>query len=344
MRPTLILGLSAALVATLATSLPAPAAAQATLQQVRARGELVCAVNGGLAGFALPDTQGVMRGLDADTCRAIAAAALGDAGKVRFVGLNVPQALAALREGRVDVASRNLTQTMARDAELGLSPAGINFYDGQGFLVPAAGGTTEAKGLDGKRICVTAGTSNEQVMADTARRLGIAYTPVTAPDFAGMRDNYLAGRCDAVSADFSILTVLRQTGTADPAAHRLLPDIVSREPLGPLVRDGDPHWRSLVFWVVNVMLEGEAYVIGRSNAVARRADPSPLLRRILGAEPGLGAPLGLADDWAFRVLSQVGNYAEVYESSLGQGSVLKLERGLNALWRSGGLMYPIPMR
>ncbi|NKE48252.1 transporter substrate-binding domain-containing protein [Roseomonas frigidaquae] len=341
MRPMLILGLTASLLAGLAAL---PAAAQSTLEQVRARGELLCATNTGLAGFAQADAQGVVRGLDADTCRAIAAAALGDANKVRFLGMTTPQAIAALREGRVDVASRNLTQTMGRDTDLGLSPAGINFNDGQGFLVPAAARITEAKGLDGKRICVVAGTSNAQAQSDAARRLGIRTTPVESPGFAGLRDDYAAGRCDAISADLSSLLVLRQTGTADPAAHLLLPDIISREPLGPLVRDGDPHWRSLVFWVVNVMLEGEARDIGTANAAARRADPSPLVRRILGAEPGLGTPLGLSDDWAFQVLRQVGNYGEVFERNLGQGSSLKLERGLNALWNRGGLMYPIPMR
>ncbi|MGK7865543.1 transporter substrate-binding domain-containing protein [Falsiroseomonas sp. E2-1-a4] len=337
MRQTLILGLIAALTAL-------PATAQTTLEQVRARGEVLCATNAGLPGFAQADAQGIIRGLDADTCRAIAAAALGDATKVRFIGLTTPQALAALREGRVDVASRNLTQTMGRDTDLGLAPAGINFNDGQGFLVPVASGITDPKALDGKRICVVAGTSNAQAQSDLVRRLGIRTTPVEAPAFAGLRDDYVAGRCDAVSADMSSLIVLRQTGTADPAAHRLLPDIISREPLGPLVRDGDPHWRSLVFWVVNVMLEGEARNIGTTNAAARRTDPSPLVRRILGAEPGLGAPLGLADDWAFQVLSQVGHYGEVFERNLGQGSALKLDRRLNALWNRGGLMYPIPMR
>ncbi|WP_439595848.1 transporter substrate-binding domain-containing protein [Falsiroseomonas sp.] len=340
MRLKLILGLAAAL----SLALPGMAAAQATLEQVRARGELLCATNTGLAGFAQADAQGVVRGLAADTCRAIAAAALGDAARVRFLPMTPPQALAAVREGRADVASANLTQTMSRDAGLGLSPAGVNFFDGQGFLVPLAAGVREAKALDGRRICVAPGTSNDQALADAARRLGIAFAAVDTPSFAEMREAYAAGRCEVASADLSTLIALRQTGTAEPTAHALLPEIISREPLGPLVRDGDPHWRSLVFWVVNVMLEGEARDIGTGTAAARRADPSPLVRRILGAEPGLGAPLGLPDDWAFRVLSQVGNYAEVYERSLGEGSALKLERGLNALWSRGGLMYPIPMR
>lgn len=342
MRMNLVASLAGGLAVLAAAALPA--AAQSTLAQVRARGAVICGTNTGLTGFAQADAQGRLRGLDADTCRAIAAAALGDAEKVRFVQGTTPEIIAALREGRIDVASRNLTQTMARDADLGLSPAGIIFYDGQGFLVPSAARIADARGLDGKRICVVAGTSNEQAMADSARRLGISYTPVTAPGFAGMRDAYGAGQCDAVSADMSSLVSLRQTGTTDPTAHVLLPDIISREPLGPLVRDGDSHWRSLVFWVVNVMLEGEAREIGMTSAEARRADPSPLVRRILGSAPGMGAPLGLSDDWAFQVLRQVGHYGEVFERNLGRGSVLGLERGLNALWNRGGLMYPIPMR
>ncbi|MGX9965868.1 transporter substrate-binding domain-containing protein [Roseomonas sp. F4] len=333
----------AAGLATLATA-ASPAVAQSTLAQVRARGAVICGTNTGLTGFAQVDAQGRVLGLDADTCRAIAAAALGDAEKVRFVQGTTPDIIAALRQGQIDVAARNLTQTMARDADLGLSPAGINFYDGQGFLVPAAPRIADARGLDGKRVCVVTGTSNELAMADTARRIGISYTPVATPGFAGLRDAYAAGQCDAVSADLSSLVVLRQTGTANPTAHVLLPDIISREPLGPLVRDGDAQWRSLVFWVVNVMLEGEARGIGTTTAEARRADPSPLVRRILGTEPGLGAPLGLADDWAFQVLRQVGHYGEVYERNLGRGSALGLERGLNSLWNRGGLMYPIPMR
>jgi len=336
--PVLLLGqLSAA----------APALAQApggTLGQVRARGELICGTNPGLPGFAQRDAGGVMRGLDADTCRAVAAAVLGDASKVRFVPVATPEAPAALREGRVDLVARNMTQTMSRDVDLGLSPAGINFYDGQSFLVPVASRVEEGKALDGKRVCVHPGTSNEVALSDSARRLGITVTQVPLTGLAATGEAYAAGRCDAVTGDVSFLLVLRQTRTADPAAHQVLPDIISREPLGPLVRDGDAQWRSVVTWVVNAMLEAEALDVTSANAAARRGDPSIRIRRFLGAEPGMGAPLGLADDWVFRIVSEVGNYAEVYERSLGAGSPFKLPRGLNALWNRGGLMYPIPMR
>lgn len=338
MRKLLLGGLIAALVA-------APALAQRpTLDAVRARGEVVCGTNPGLPGFAQPDAQGIHRGLDADTCRAVAAAALGDAAKVRFVPLTVPEAVEALRAGRVDLVARNLTQTMTRDVDLGLALAGTNFYDGIGFMAPRASGIGDPAQLAGRRICVSEGSAGEQALADFARRSGFAVTPVPVTGLAGFREAYGAGRCEVASVDVSGLLVLRQTATADPAAHEILPDTISREPLGPLVRDGDTHWRGLVFWSLNAMLEAEALGISSANAEAMRASPSPRIRRLLGAEPGLGAPLGLADDWAFQVIRQVGSYAEVFERHLGEGSPLRLQRGLNALYDRGGLHYPIPMR
>jgi general L-amino acid transport system substrate-binding protein len=322
----------------------AAAAQSPTLDAVRARGELLCGTNPGLVGFALPDAQGIHRGLDADTCRAVAAAVFGDAGKVRFVPLSTPDAPAALRDRRVDVVARNLTLTMTRDVEQELSVTAVNFYDGQGFLVPRAAGIRDVAQLAGASICVPEGSSNELALADFARRQGIAYTPVPVVGLAGFREAYQSGRCGVASADQSGLIALRQTGLADPAAHELLPDVISREPLGPLVRDGDPHWRSLVAWTVNALLEAEDLGITANNAEAMRASPSARIRRFLGAEPGLGAPLGLSDDWAFRVIRQVGNYGEVFERSLGSESPLALPRGLNAMYDRGGLMYPIPMR
>jgi general L-amino acid transport system substrate-binding protein len=340
MRPILIPALLAAVIA-------APAAAQTaptTLAAVRARGELLCGTNPGLPGFAQADAAGVVRGLDADTCRAVAAAVFGDAARARFVPVGVAEGLQALRAGRVDLLARNLTQTLSRETGFSLSAAGINFYDGQGFLVPGSAGIADAKGLDGKRVCVGAGTSSELALADAARRLDVTFVVVPVDGFAGLRDAYAAGACEAASADASQLVALRQTGTADPAAHEMLPDIISREPLGPLVRNDDAQWHDIVVWSVNVLAEAEALGVNSANAAARRADPSPRLRQFLGASPGFGAGLGLADDWAFRIVSQVGNYAEVFERNLGENSPLKLERGLNALWSRGGLLYPIPMR
>jgi general L-amino acid transport system substrate-binding protein len=339
MRSILLLGLAAVLAAE-------PVAAQTsagTLGQVRARGELVCGTNPGLAGFALRDEQGAWRGLDADTCRAVAAAVLGDATKVRFVPLGVADGIAALQAGSVDLLARNLTFTMSRDVDLGMSLTAVSFYDAQGFLVPTASGIRAADGLAGKRVCVGAGTSNEVALGDAARRLGITITIVPVSGFAGLRDAYRQGQCDAASSDSSQLAALRQ-GMDTPAAHETLPDTISREPLGPMVRDGEAAWRSIVTWSVNAMIEAEALGLTASNAAARRSDASPLMRRFLGAEPGLGTPLGLADDWAFRIVTQVGSYAEVFDRNLGAASALKLDRGLNALWNRGGLMYPIPMR
>ncbi|NKC29663.1 amino acid ABC transporter substrate-binding protein [Falsiroseomonas selenitidurans] len=339
MRSLFLIGLAALLGA-------APALAQpgSTLAQVRARGSLVCGADIGLLGFSQRDAQGVVRGLDADTCRAVAAAVLGDADKVTFTGGSRQQQLMALREGRIELAASNLTQTMARDVDLGLSPTAVNYYDGQGFLVPASPPVANLAGLDGKRICITSGTTTEMGLADAARRLSIQVTPVVVGDAASLAAAYREGRCDAMTSDISELLVLRQTGTTDPAAHVLLPDIISREPLGPLVRDGDSQWRSIVFWVVNLLLEAEAREITAANAEARKNDPSAIVRRMMGGMPGFGTPLGLADDWGFQVISQVGNYGEIYERNLGEGSSLKIDRGLNALWNRGGLMYPIPMR
>ncbi len=329
----------------LALTLPSlPAAAQGVLAQVRARGEVICGTNPGLAGFAQADANGRLAGLDADTCRAIAAAVLGDAGKVRFFQAPTPATVDALREGRIDVAARNLTQTMTRDTELGLATAGVSFYDGQGFLVARGSQIADLRGLDGMRVCVPAGSSNEQVLADVTRRFGLSITPVPVEGFAAFRRVYAEGGCESVSTDISTLLVLRQTGTDVPADHDILPDIVSREPLGPMVKDGDSQWRSIVFWTLNALVEAEALGITAANAEAQRASPSARVRQFLGAEPGLGAPLGLADDWAFQVIRQVGNYGEVFDRAFGQASVFKLQRGLNALWNQGGLLYPIPMR
>lgn len=329
----------------LGLTLAAPAFAQSpTLDAVRARGAVVCAVNTGLAGFAQADAQGTVRGLDADTCRAVAAAVFRDATRVRFLGATVADALRAVTDRQADLAARNLTQTMTRDTSGGLAAAGVNFFDGQGFLARRAANIGRLADLAGKRVCVPADSSNEIALQDLARRERIALTAVPTPSFAAIRDAYASGACDVVSADLSGLAVLRLTGTTDAAAHVVLPDVISRDPLGPLVRDGDPHWRSLVFWTLNTLLEAEALGINAGNVEAMRASPSPRIRRLLGAEPGLGAPLGLADDWAFQVIRQVGNYAEVFERNLGAGSPVRLQRGLNALYDRGGLMYPIPMR
>jgi general L-amino acid transport system substrate-binding protein len=324
--------------------LAGPAMAQnRTLDAVRARGTLVCGTNPGLPGFAAPGPDGVYRGLDADTCRAVAAAVFGDAGRVAFRPVSVPDAPGMLRAGEADIVARNLSLTMSREVQQGLAGTAVNFFDTQGFLAPRSLNVVSMAQLDGKRICVPAGSTVEIAVAEAARRERIRLLAVPATGFAAIRDAYYAGACDAVAGETPGLMLIR-LGAPDPAAHAMLHDVLGGEPLGPFVRAGDLHWRSLVFWTVNALIEAEALGITAANAEAMRASPSIRIRRFLGSEPGLGAPLGLAEDWAFQVIRQLGNYGEIFERNLGQGSALRLDRGLNDLYSRGGLLYPIPMR
>ncbi|WP_203077331.1 transporter substrate-binding domain-containing protein [Falsiroseomonas ponticola] len=332
------------LIASLLLALPMAAAAQSpTLDAVRARGEVTCAIHTGLPGFAAAGPDGRVAGIDADTCRAVAAAVLGDAGKVRFVPGSMADSLAATAAGRVDLVARAATQTMMRDTALGLAAAGVTVFDGQGFVVRRASGIEDLSGLAGRTVCVTAGSTNELALSDAAKRAGISLTPLPLPTLPELLAAYGEGRCEALSADRVPLAGLVATrfGTAD---HAVLPDVISREPLGPFVRDGDRGWEQIAFWTVNALTEAEAMGITSANAATLRDSGPPRIRRLLGGLPGMGAPLGLADDWMFRVVTQVGNYAEVYERNLGAGSPIGLARGLNQLYDRGGLLYPIPMR
>ncbi|MBX9594231.1 MAG: transporter substrate-binding domain-containing protein [Roseomonas sp.] len=332
------------LIAILMMGLPLAVGAQpSTLDAVRARGELLCAVHTGLPGFAAAGPDGRVAGIDADTCRAVAAAALGDAGKVRFVPGSMADSLAATAAGRVDMLARAATQTMMRDTALGLAAAGVTVFDGQGFVVRRASGIEDLAGLEGRTVCVTAGSTNEQALADAAKRAGIAITPVALPTLPELLAAYGEGRCQALSADMVPLAGLVATRFG-AAGHRMLADVISREPLGPFVRDGDRRWEQIAFWTVNAMIEAEAMGITSANAAAMRDGGPARVRRLLGGLPGIGAPLGLGDDWVFQVVTQVGNYAEVYERNLGAGSPIGLARGLNQLFDRGGLLYPIPMR
>lgn len=332
------------LLATTLVGLAGPALAQRpTLDAVRARGTLICGTNPGLPGFAAPGPNGVYQGLDADTCRAIAAAVLGDATRVTFRPVATPDAPRMLLDREADVVARNLTKTMGREVVQGIEGTAVNFYDTQGFLVRRSLNAETLAQITGTRVCVAAGTTLETGLDELIQREGLRLTPVPVPGFAGARDAYLAGQCDAVSGGTQAIALIR-AGAPDPAAHVVLRDMVGREPLGPLVRHGDPHWRSLVFWVVNALLEAEDLGITAANVAAMRASPSARIRRLLGAEPGIGAPLGLADDWVFQVIRQLGNYGEIFERNMGPRSPLHVDRGLNHLFTSGGLMYPIPMR
>lgn len=334
--------------ALLASLLPllaaAPAQAGPTLDGAKARGQIICGVNSGVAGFSAPDSRGEYQGLDADFCRAVAAATLGDAAKVRFVPTTYQTRFVALQSGEIDVLARNVTQTLMRDTALGFNMAGVNFYDGQGFLVPKASGIAGAKQLDGATVCVLPGSTSELNLGDYARRERLNIQPVVLGSMDEMTTAYQAGRCDAMTTDASQLAALRVSALREPAAHVILPERISKEPLGPMVRHGDEEWRDIVAWTLAAMIEAEELGVTRENAERMRGGQDPNVLRLLGATPGFGKALGLPEDWAYQAIRQVGNYGEVFERTLGRGSPIGLERGLNDLWTRGGLMYALPLR
>ncbi|GAC1347075.1 MAG: amino acid ABC transporter substrate-binding protein [Acetobacteraceae bacterium] len=326
------------------TLLAAASARAATLETVQARGALVCGVNTGVAGFSAPNTQGVYSGLDVDFCRAVAAATLGDPDKVRYVPTTYQTRFVLLQSGEIDVLARNVTITLTRETSLGLSGAGVNFYDGQGFMVPKRSGITAAKALDGASICVLPGSTSEQNLADFARRNGLKISPVILDSMDSMSEAYQSGRCDAMTTDASQLAALRIAAMREPDGHVILPERISKEPLGPLVRKGDEGWLMIVKYVLMAMIQAEELGVGAGNVEAMRGSADPDIRRLLGTEPGLGKALGLSEDWAFRAVKAVGNYGESFDRNLGRGSRIGLERGLNDLWSRGGLMYALPLR
>jgi len=326
----------------------APAAAQQappgpTLAAVRAKGVLDCGAHPGAPGFGAMDSQGVYRGLDADTCRAIAAAVLGDPNKVRWTVLTSAARLAALQSGQIDVLSRTTTWTQSRDTANGLNFTAVNFYDGQGFLVRRSAGIQRARQLDGATICVTSGTTNELNLADWARSNNLRIQPVVFEQNDETRNAYAAGRCDAFSTDASQLAGIR-TAFANPDEHVVLPDIISKEPLAPAVRHGDDQWFDIVRWTVFALIEAEELGVTQANADQMLESPNPAIRRLLGQAGDHGPQMGLDRRWAYNAIRAVGNYGEIFERNVGQGSPLKLARGLNDLWTRGGLMYAMPIR
>jgi len=324
--------------------LPWVAAAQgsgsATLDAVRARGSLVCGVAGNIPGFALPDSQGVMRGLDADGCRAIAAAALGDAGKVRFVSLTTTNRFTALQAGEVDVLVRDTTWTLGREAGLGLLFAGVNYYDGTAFMVKKSLGVDSAKALDGATVCVQPGTSTELAIADYFRVNKLKFSPVTIQDLQEIRGAFMAGRCDAYSTDGSQLAGYRSTLPV-PEDFVILPEVISKEPLGPMVRKGDDKWFDLVRWTFAAMVAAEELGVSSANVGSFATSTNPDVRRLLGIEGDLGKQLGVAPDFVANIVKSVGNYGELWTRSIGPTG---LQRGLNRLWTQGGLQYAPPLR
>ena len=325
------------------TLLIAPAWA-GTLEAVKTRGMLICGVNTGVAGFSAPDKQGVFRGLDADYCQALAAAVLGDPAKVKYVPTTYATRFVALQSGEIDILARNVTITLTRETSVGLLGIGVNFYDGQGFMVRNGANIAHATQLDGATICVLPGSTTELNLGDFARRNNLKIQPVVLDSMDTMSEAYQAGRCDAMTTDASQLAALRISAMREPNAHVILPERVSKEPLGPLVRRGDEPWATVARYVLMAMIQAEELGITQANIDEKRGGGDPDMRRLLGAEPGLGKALGLDEDWAYRALKAVGNYGESFDRNLGKGSPIGLERGLNSLWTKGGLMYAIPLR
>jgi len=321
-------------------------AAQAgpTVDSIRQKGFVQCGVHTGLAGFGNPDSSGNWTGLDVDYCRAYAVAVLGDASKVRFTPLSAQQRFTALQSGEVDVLARNTTATLSRDTSLGLEFAPPNFYDGQAFMVPKSLNVTSAKQLEGATVCVQPGTTTELNMADFFRGNNMQFQPVVIESFDEVNAAYFAGRCDAYTTDASGLAGLRATLASNPDDHVILPELISKEPLAPAVRQGDPQWKDIVTWVHYALLEAEEKGITKANVDEMVKSSDPTIQRVLGVTGDMGKMLGLDNKWAYNIIKALGNYGEVYERNVGAKTPLRLERGLNALWTNGGLQYAQPIR
>lgn len=322
----------------------APSLAGETLDAVQARGALNCGVSTGLAGFSNPDSEGEWTGLDVDVCKAVAAAILGDADAVNYTALTAQQRFTALQSGEVDVLSRNTTWTLTRDTALGLHFAGVTYYDGQGFMVPRDLGVSSAMELEGAAVCVQPGTTTELNLADFFRANGMSFEPVVIESLEEVNAAYFAGRCDVYTTDVSGLASIRATVAEDPSAHIILPQVISKEPLGPVVRQGDDDFFNIVKWVVYALIEAEEFGITSANLDEMLNSDNPGIARLLGTTPGMGENLGLDEEWAYRAIAAVGNYGEIFDRNVGPDTSLGLERGINDLWTRGGLMYAMPIR
>jgi len=319
------------------------AQAGTTFDAVKKRGKLVCGVTTGLPGFSAPDEKGNWTGIDVDTCRAVAAAMFGDATKVDFKPLTAKERFTALQSGEIDMLSRNTTWTFTRDTSLGLNFTGVNYYDGQGFLVSKKLGVKSALELSGAAICIQAGTTTELNLADYFRANKMEYTAITYDTSEETIKGFEAGRCDVLTSDQSQLYGLR-TKLPDPESAVVLPEVVSKEPLGPVVRQGDDEWFNVVRWALFAQLNAEELGVTSKNADEMLKSADPGIKRLLGGEAGMGKFLGLDDKWAYYIVKHVGNYGEMFERNVGQGSPLKISRGLNALWNKGGIQYAPPVR
>lgn len=335
----------AAIVAAMGAVLAAPAHAGKTLDGIKARGQLVCGVNAGLAGFAAADSSGKWSGLDVDVCRSLAATVLNDPEKVKYVPLNAQQRFTALQSGEIDVLPRNTTFTLTRDASLGLHITVPNYYDGQGFMVPTKSKIKSAKQLKGQTVCVQSGTTTEKNLTDYSKANNLGIKPVVFEKLEAAENAYFTGRCIAYTTDASGLSSTRSKVAKDPKEHVILPDLISKEPLGPMVRRGDDEWFAIVKWVMYGLIEAEEYGITQANVDKMKADTNPVVQRLLGGgNEDTGKLLGLDKDWLARAIKATGNYGESFERNVGPNSPLGLPRGLNNQWNKGGLMYAYPVR
>lgn len=322
----------------------ASAADAATLDTVKGRGTLVCGVSTGFAGFSTPDSQGNYKGLDVDYCRALAAAVLGDATKVRFVALTAQNRFTALQSGEIDVLYRNSTQTFVRGNTIGLREGPINFYDGQGFAVRKDTGVDKVAGLNGATVCVAQGTTHEVTLGDYGRANNIDWKAVVFERPDTMYQAFFSGRCDAMTQDASALAGAVGTAAPNPADYAVLAETISKEPLGPFTRNGDEAWSNLVAWLHYGLIEAEEVGVTAANADEKAKEQNPVVQRLLGASGDFGKGTGLENRWMLQAIKAVGNYGEIFERNVGASSPLKLKRGLNGLWSKGGLMYAIPFR
>lgn len=333
-------GIAAATLAGVATT----AYAGKELDAIKARGQLICGVSTGVAGFASADSQGKWTGIDVDVCRAVAAALFGDADKVKFVPTTAQQRFTALQSGEVDLLARTTTYTLTRDTALGFDFTGVNYYDGQGFMVNKKLGVKSAKELNGATVCVQPGTTTELNLADYFRANKMTFKPVVIEKVEEVRAAFFAGRCDVFTTDASGLYATRAANAPKPEDYIILPEIISKEPLGPVVRHGDNQFADIVRWSLYAMIEAEEYGITSKNVDEMMKSDNPTIKRILGVTPGMGKALGLDEKWVYNIIKQVGNYGESFERNVGMGSPLKIARGQNELWTKGGLQYAPPIR
>ncbi len=335
--------LSAAAAALAVTALPAHAGK--TVDAIKARGQVICGVNVGLAGFSSADSNGAWTGMDVDVCKAIAAATLGDATKVKWVPLNAQQRFTALQSGEVDILSRNTTFSMTRDASLGLHMTAVTYYDGQGFMVPVKSNIKSAKQLKNATVCVQSGTTTEKNLTDYSKAANLNLKPIVFEKQEAVNAAYFSGRCQAYTTDASGLASVRNKEATKPADHLILPELISKEPLGPMVRRGDDEWFAITKWVVYGLLEAEEYGVTQANVDTMVKDSKdPVVMRLTGSGEDTGKLLGLDKEWLVRAVKAVGNYGEIFERNVGPKTTLALPRGTNNLWNKGGLMYAIPVR